>query len=440
MDREALKQRVYAQIDKNREKIIAIGKEIFNHPELGFKEFKTSSLVQKTFDELGLAYQKDIAITGVKARAKGRADGPTVAVMGELDAVVSPMHPCCDKQTGAAHACGHNAQIATMLGAAMGLCQSGAMEELDGDAVFMAVPAEEFVELEYREKLIQDGQVEFLSGKQEFIKLGAYDDVDMAMMVHSFPGAPGKLAAVGSATSGFVGKLVKYRGKEAHAGAAPHDGINALNAAMLGLMGINAQRETFKDEDGIRVHPIITKGGDLVNIVPADVRIETYVRGRNIAGIVDASAKVNNALKGGAMAVGAQVEIVELPGYLPMENDPVMDGYFMKNAAGLIGEKSVIDASKMPAGGGSTDAGDLSLLIPTIQPVCSGFCGTAHAYDFMVDDEEMAYIAPAKMMAATVIDLLADGAEGAKQVKAAYAPTYTKESYLAFWRDFVRAE
>ena len=439
MDKQQIKAAVCAAIDQNRDKLIALGKDIFSHPELGYKETRTSSLVQRTFEELGLPYQNELALTGVKARAAGRDHRATVAVMGELDAVVSPLHPNADKQTGAAHACGHNAQITTMLGAAMGLCLSGAMEQLDGDAVFMAVPAEEFVELEYREKLLRDGKIEFLGGKQQLIAEGAFDDVDMAMMVHSMPGAPTpQFTAVGAGCSGFVGKLVKYRGKEAHAGAAPHDGINALNAACLGLMGINAQRETFKDEDGIRVHPIITKGGDLVNIVPADVRIETYVRGMDTDAVVAASAKVNRALEAGAYAVGARCEIKELPGYLPMRQNPDLDRVFLQNARALLGEEHVIDATVGPKmGAGSSDMGDLSHVIPAIHPVAGGFCGNAHAKDFAICDEEMAYILPAKMMAATAIDLLWDGAAEALRVKENFVPKYTKESYLQFWREFV---
>ncbi len=107
---------------------------------------------------------------------------------------------------------------------------------------------------------------------------GFFDNVDMAMMIHMAALGPDKKVIVGGTSNGFIGKLIKYKGKESHAGAAPHIGINALNAALLGLMGIHLQRETFKDEDHIRVHPIITKGGDLVNVIPADVRMETYVR------------------------------------------------------------------------------------------------------------------------------------------------------------------
>ena len=438
MDKQQIKAAVCAAIDQNRDKLIALGKDIFAHPELGYKETRTSALVQQMFEELGLPYQNGLALTGVKARAAGRDHRATVAVMGELDAVVSPLHPNADKQTGAAHACGHNAQITTMLGAAMGLCLSGAMEQLDGDLAFLAVPAEDFVELEYRQKLRDEGKVEFVGGKQQLIAEGAFDDVDMAMMVHSYCSPDVRSSVVGAPSSGFVGKIVQYTGKEAHAGVEPENGVNALNAAMLGLMAVNAQRETFKDDDGIRVHPIITKGGDLVNIVPADVRIETYVRGMDTDAVVAASAKVNRALEAGAYAVGARCEIKELPGYLPMRQNPDLDRVFLQNARALLGEEHVIDATVGPKmGAGSSDMGDLSHVIPAIHPVAGGFCGSAHAKDFAICDEEMAYILPAKMMAATAVDLLWDGAAEALRVKENFVPKYTKESYLQFWREFV---
>ena len=438
MDKQQIKAAVCAAIDQNRDKLIALGKDIFAHPELGYKETRTSALVQQMFEELGLPYQSGLALTGVKARAAGRDHRATVALLGELDAVVSPTHPFADERSGAAHACGHNAQIAAMLGAAMGLCLSGAMEQLDGDLAFLAVPAEEFVELEYRQKLRDEGKVEFVGGKQQLIAEGAFDDVDMAMMVHSYCSPDVRSSVVGAPSSGFVGKIVQYTGKEAHAGVEPENGVNALNAAMLGLMAVNAQRETFKDDDGIRVHPIITKGGDLVNIVPADVRIETYVRGMDTDAVVAASAKVNRALEAGAYAVGARCEIKELPGYLPMRQNPDLDRVFLQNARALLGEEHVIDATVGPKmGAGSSDMGDLSHVIPAIHPVAGGFCGSAHAKDFAICDEEMAYILPAKMMAATAVDLLWDGAAEALRVKENFVPKYTKESYLQFWREFV---
>ena len=136
------------------------------------------------------------------------------------------------------------------------------------------------------------------------IARGYLDNVDLSLMIHSQPSLTCKTAGT---SVGFVSKFVKYTGKEAHAGGAPHNGINALNAAQIGLMAIHANRETFRDEDTIRVHPIITKGGDLVNIVPADVRIEAYVRGKTMASVLDASKKVNRSFEAGATAVGSQL-------------------------------------------------------------------------------------------------------------------------------------
>lgn len=363
---------------------------------------------------------------------KGKDSQVKVAVLGELDAVVCPDHPHADPLTGAAHSCGHNAQIAGMLGVAMALKDTGLMSELDGDVAFMAVPAEEFVELEYRNKLRNEGRIKFLGGKQELIALGEFDDIDLTMMFHSANSE--RKIGIGGGSNGFIGKLIKYIGKEAHSGGAPHLGINALNAAMLGLMGIHAQRETFQDKDHIRVHPIITKGGDLVNIVPADVRMETYVRGTEMDAIIDASHKVDRALEAGAHAVGAEVEIVQLPGYLPRYQADALNDIFYANAVALVGEDEVALGGH---GGGSSDIGDISALMPTIHPYVGGVTGRGHASDYAIADPELAYIVPAKLMAMSLVDLLADGAAGVAKCQADFTPVYTKESYLQMWKDLL---
>ncbi|HBK85211.1 MAG TPA: amidohydrolase, partial [Firmicutes bacterium] len=323
MNKQELKARVIKAIDERKDEIIALGEEIRVNPELGYKEHKTAALVEATYAKLGLEYRSGLAITGSKAELPGAEHKVRVAVMGELDAVVCPEHPAAALETGAAHSCGHNAQVAAMLGMAMGLIDANIMPELAGDVALMAVPAEEPVEIEWRQRLREAGKISFLGGKQELIALGELDDIDMTVMFHSTSTAPNRKAVVGGTANGFVAKFIRYHGKEAHAGGAPHLGINALNAAMLGLQGIHANRETFQDADCIRVHPIITKGGDLVNIVPSDVRIETYVRGKTMPAILDASKKVNRALKAGALAVGAEVDIIEIPGFLPRVSNPL---------------------------------------------------------------------------------------------------------------------
>lgn len=430
--KEELKKAACEAIDRNRDKIIELGDSIFAEPELGYKEFKTSEKVQTVFDELGFEYESGVAITGVISNQKGKESKLKVALMGELDAVVVPEHPCADPLTGGAHACGHNCQIASVIGAAIAIKEANLMEDLCGDIALMAVPSEEFVELEYRNKLREEGKISFLGGKQEFVKLGVMDDVDVMVMQHT-EGTYGCdiKANAGGPANGFVGKLVRYIGKEAHAGGAPFDGINALNAAELGMMGIHANRETFRDEDHIRVHPIITKGGDLVNIVPSDVRIETYVRGARVEAILDASMKVNRALEAGAYAVGAQCKITELPGYLPVISYPPLANLMYENLCQIIGR----DRVECVAGtnGGSTDAGDISHLMPTVHAYIGGAKGGFHCADFEIEDKEMAYITSAKALIMTAIDLLADDAETGLEIKAGFKPVLTKEEYLRDW-------
>ena len=427
--REELKQRACEAIDKNRDKIIALGDAIFSEPELGYKEFKTAEKVKKAFDEMGYKYTDGHAITGIIAPLKGGESKVKVAIMGELDAVVAPNHRCANKETGAAHSCGHHAQIASMVGAAYAFKDTGILEELGGDVVLMAVPAEEYVELGYRNELRKAGKIWFLGGKQEFVRLGLYDDIDICVMQHT---ELGNVINCGQKYNGFVGKLVQYIGKEAHAGGAPHLGINALNAAQIGLMAVNANRETFQDKDQIRVHPIITKGGDLVNVVPADVRIETYVRGANVDAILDASAKVSRAFKAGADAVGAKCEITDLPGYLPTIQNYDLFDIMYENMKEVFGDEKFVRYENT-AGGGSTDAGDISYLMPMIHSYFIGAEGIGHSENYEIADKDIAYIAAAKCLAMTAIDLLADGAELGLKVKANFKPTFTKEEYLEKW-------
>src|SRR5438309_9731208 len=334
MTKDELKQRVYQAIEQRGEEIIGLGEEIRRHTELGFKEVRTARLVEETFKKLGLAPRSGLALTGVRADVEGRAGaGPTFAVLGELDALVVAGHPEGDPQTGAAHACGHNAQIAGMLGAAMGLLDAKAFDQLGGRVVFFSVPAEEYGDIEWRVAQARAGKLEFLGGKPELLRLGHFDDVDLAVMIHTTSRAEEGKAGVPASNNGCIVKTVRYIGRAAHAGGAPHMGINALYAAQIGLAAINAIRETFKDEDSIRVHPIITHGGSQVNVIPADVRIETYVRGKTVEAILDANRKVDRALRAGALALGATVEIETLPGYMPMHCDDTMAASFKSNAS-----------------------------------------------------------------------------------------------------------
>lgn len=428
LTREELKSRVISTIDENKKRIMKIADEMYAHPALGYREEYASRFIAEQLGALGLDVEQGIAATGCRARVNGRNEGPSVAVLGELDAVVCKDHPDANNE-GCVHACGHSNQIAAMAGTAIGLVASGVIKQLDGRVDFFAVPAEEYIELEYRSKLIEEGRIKYFGGKQELICKGYFDDIDISMMMHSINLGGNKKALIGSKGNGFVGKRVQFIGKESHAGAAPDKGINALNAAMLAINNINAQRETFPESEKIRVHPIITKGGDIVNIVPADVRMETYVRGRSIDGILDANKKVNNSLRAGALAVGANIGIVEMPGYLPLLNNDGLDKLFKENLMKFVPQEEIVEGTDFS---GSTDFGDLAHLMPGLHPFIGGVEGDLHTRSFKTVDPELAYIIPAKAMAMTVIDLLYDGAKTAYGIKDNFKQAMTKEEYLEF--------
>lgn len=146
MNKKSLKRAACEEIDRQRERILQIGNSILDNPELGFKETKTAALVEEQFRQMKLPCVTGLGLTGVRADASGKRGDIRVAVLGEMDAVVCPAHPNADPVSGAAHACGHNAQIASMLGAAIGLVESDVIRHLSGSVAFFALPAEEFVE------------------------------------------------------------------------------------------------------------------------------------------------------------------------------------------------------------------------------------------------------------------------------------------------------
>ena len=430
---EDLKQRVCEAIDRHRDRIIGLGNAIRDTPELGFREKRSAATVARCFEAFGMPYVDGLALTGVKSVLAGNGDGPTIALLGELDCLPCTESPFTDPATGTAHTCGHNAQVANCVGAAIGLKEAGVLSSLAGKVACVAVPAEEFVEIEYRMDLRRQGVIEFLGGKPEMVRLGHLDDIDMAMLVHAANGSPGPKLLTDSTTNGFVAKSVRFKGKAAHAGMAPHEGVNALNALALAIMNINAQRETFRDEDVVRVHQIVTHGGDVVNVVPETVRMEMFVRARNVAAIKDASDKVDRALRAAAMAVGADVEIETVPGYLPRVRETALTGVLADNFARLIGPANV-EVEGHAAG--STDTGDLSHMMPMAEVKAGGFHGTFHTPSHRVADEELAYVVPAKAMAMAVVDLLADNARVARGILADFKATMTKAQYLAYLRSF----
>ncbi len=429
-----LKQKVCDAIDKRRDRIIEIGEQIWRNPEPGFQEFETAELVAETLSTTGIPFKSNLAITGLRADLNGGTDGPTIALLGELDALVLAAHPEADPATGAIHACGHHAQIAALLGAAMGLLESGVMPALAGKIALMAVPAEEYLQIELRRELAQQGKIKYLSGKSEFIRLGLFDDVNLAMMIHA---GPGEGFYTRSSMNGFLAKQVRFYGKAAHAGSSPSTGVNALKAANLSLLALDAQRDTYKDEDCVRVHSIMTKGGDVVNIVPDDARLETLVRARELRAILDASTKFDLAMRSGALALGAETEIVTLPGYLPLTDNPALAKTMAENAALFISAEKHKQRGHLAS---SSDIGDVSQIMPASHPTIGGANGPGHTTAYKIENPDLAYVTAAKVLACSALDLLSDNAAHAKEIMKNFPPFLTIPAYLKYMEKQYRVE
>lgn len=426
---EIIKMKVVKSIDHRKGEIIAFGEDIFKNPETGYKELRTSRKVAEMFQKLGLSFVEAGDIPGVKATLDTGKPGPGLAIMGELDSIICREHPASNKETGAVHACGHNIQIADMIGAAIGLLDSGVLEHLSGKIHFIAVPAEEYIEIAFRKELRDKGVIRYLGGKPELLLRGWFDDVHIGSLVHAGSNPDAKMV-ISSSNNGCVVKKIKYTGKASHAGGAPHKGINALYAANLGMSAINAIRETFRECDYIRVHPIITKGGDIVNVIPSDVQIETFVRGKTIEAIMEANKKVDRAFAGGAISIGAKVEIEDLPGYFPATYMKELRDLSKEIMLEMVDESEIIESGH---GTGSTDLGDLSMLMPIIQPYICGSQGGMHSSDYKLVDPETAYVLGSKYLALLAVRLMSDNAKTASELIEKYNPRFTsKEEFMEF--------
>ncbi len=426
-DVQKLKARACEAIDKRAADIESFVRDIGKNAEVGFFETRTAGKVAEFLKSLNLPVTEKLALTGVEGLYDTKRPGPKVAILGELDSVVCFDAPDADQVTGAAHQCGHHVQLGVMLSTAVGLVASGVAAELAGKIVFMGVPAEEYIQIERRLKMKEEGKIHFIGGKAELIRLGRFDDVDISMMIHSASNKPYAAVDGSKSSNGFVGLTIQYIGRQAHAAASPEHGINALSAAVLGISAVNALRETFRDQDHVRVHFIITKGGDLVNCVPDDVRLEAYVRASTVPVIEETLTRVVRAFRAGGDAVGAKTEIKVLPGMFPLSGCPELYDLFYDNSRPFVKPENFYDSGHLA---GSTDMGDISQIMPAIHPMTGGMDGTLHSADAHVVDYNAAVLVPGKSMAGTVIDLLHGGAERAKNIISTFKPNLTREEYL----------
>ena len=414
-------------VDAYQDTILAAERHIWKNPESGYKEWKTHAYLKAKYEELGYVVNEVGNIPGFWMDVDTGRPGPKVVVFGEMDSLIVPTHPECDPETGAVHACGHHCQSAALLGVAAALKAPGALEGLSGSIRLMAVPAEELIELGYRKELKEQGVIRYFGGKQEYMARGLLDDVDMAFMVHT---SSTDYLSCSAGGNGCVIKEATFMGKGSHAGGSPHRGINALYAANCGMQAANAIRETFPDADHIRFHPIITQGGAAVNAIPDRVVTESYLRASSMEAMARENLKVNRAFAGAAAAMGAQVHLWDHHGYAPLLQEVNLKETARQVGIEVLGEARVKFGNAW--GGGSTDMGDISCVMPALHPSIGGAENAAHSKDYIITDPVLACVDSAKFQAAMLVRLLEEDAVLAKQIIAEGRQDYpTIPEYLA---------
>ncbi|CUN45848.1 Aminobenzoyl-glutamate utilization protein B [Blautia obeum] len=426
-------QRILRLIDVHKDQIIAFAEDIAAHPEPGYEEFCTAGKTAEVLKNLGYKVTEHLARTGVKG-TKSIKEGPSLTVIGELDAIGCHSHPNANPVTGVAHACGHHAQMAAMIGCAIAMADPDVQKCLAGTVNFLAVPAEEYIDADKRTRLKKEC-IEFCCGKSEMIRTGVFDDTDIALTTHVHMVPVEEDFYLGNpACNGYSAERVTVRGKAAHGAIDPWNGVNALSITTSAIQMMGLMRETFREEDHVRLHNVIRKAGDVINSVPDEAIVETKVRAASLDKICEITDMVNRAYAGSAYAFGGKIEMEKLQGYMPII--PRAADNALIEAADDLG-LNYRTVQKGDFNNACTDVGDLSHLVPVVNFTFKGFEGKLHGADFKITDPEKAYILPAKLLALTVYKLLKNGGQEAKKITKSYTPVFNKESYIQYVKNTI---
>lgn len=415
------KRRVKELLEKNKAGMLRLGSELFACPELGFKEVKSNRILTSFLIENGIETGEPVCVTGIKATIG--TGGIHIALVADMDAL--------EVRDGAEgypfHSCGHSIQTAVMAYVLKMIKDSGVLEKTGGRVSFIAAPAEEFLDFDYRQSLVENGAIRYFSGKQNMISEGIFDDVDCVLSMH-VNGDSGTLFDIGSTLAGFMVKRAVFSGQASHSGAAPHMGLNALHGAGLCMNAVSFMKDQFPKEGGVQIHPVLTECGGSVNIVPDKAVLETYVRANTLKELFVAGEKFDLCALHSAKALGMECLIENKTGYMPLKQSEALNSIVHRHMLSICGEDQIV---KQVISGASGDVGDLGYLLPTVQFGFSGIKGRIHSSDFKIADEEHVYFHTAEVVIETVFDLLYSHGEGMLQSKEEYEKK--KEFYLKNW-------
>ncbi|MGE5654894.1 MAG: M20 family metallopeptidase [Bacillota bacterium] len=324
-----MKRRVSEHLDRISQRLYDISDWLYQNPEVGLQEIKASTRYAQELEKEGFTVERGLAgmPTSIKA-TYSTGPGPTFGFLAEYDAL-----------PGIGHGCGHNIIGAASFGAALAVKEL--LADHPGTVIFFGTPAEETV-----------------GGKIAMAEAGCFAGVDAAMIVH-----PGVSTRVGGTSLASHPMQITFKGKTAHAAAAPHMGVNALDAMIMTFVGLRSLKMHLRDD--VRLPGIITHGGDAPNVIPDKAVARFSIRAADVEYLEEVLEKVRNVARGCAMAVGAGVEFYHYePLFKDMRNNELLSQLFKANMESL-GEPVAISDGKP---GGSTDMGNVSHEVPSIHP------------------------------------------------------------------------
>ncbi|WP_234122239.1 M20 family metallopeptidase [Clostridium hydrogenum] len=377
---EEIRNELIKEIDNKKAYYIDISHKIHENPEIGNEEFFASNILIDTLSKKGFDIEKALVghPTSFIARKKSsRNSGPTIGFLAEYDALPK-----------IGHACGHNIIGTASISAAIAI--SNLIDKIGGEIVVFGTPAEE-------------GGTNG-SAKATFVKNNLFEGIDACLLAHPWnkDSVTGKCLALDPIDFEFFGKA-------SHAAESPEKGINALNAVIELFNGINALRQHLTSD--IKIHGIITNGGDAPNIVPEYAKAKFFVRAETRKSCDETTEKVINIAKGAALITNTKLKTTFFQNQIDdFLINRTFDMIFAENAK-LIG----LDIkTSLDYGLGSTDAGNVSHVVPTIQPYVKIAPNNvaAHTIEFSAaaksSDGDNGLINASKALALTALDLIID--------------------------------
>ncbi|KAK7420770.1 hypothetical protein QQX98_002574 [Neonectria punicea] len=333
-------EKVSDYVDSLEEELWSINKEIHDNPELGYKEVKAHKLLTSFMEEQkGWNVTRSVGgiATAFMAVFEGSGDGPVVSFNAEYDAL-----------EGLGHACGHNLIATASLGGALAAAEIMREEKLAGKVILFGTPAEES-----------------LGGKVKMLEAGIFEDakIDISLISHPGNGADTPYMITMS-TDRFD---IEFKGLEAHAAAAPWQGINSQDALLLANSALSYMRQQMRPTD--RVHGIIESGGSRINVIPALSSGSYQIRSADDEQLEDLTDRVVQCFKAGAIGTGAKLNLTMRPyGYANMNNNDGLAASYSRWFEELGGEVPEADLDKTRDPSGSTDQGNISHDFPAISP------------------------------------------------------------------------